>query len=89
MKQNSPEVEHWFCHIVSILGSHLPPSLVDVLHLIGVVSHARKIDQRQLGSLVANHADVQGLEAPTEDPTIFSQQIRLANLPNGIELCRS
>lgn len=36
---------------------------MDVLHLIGVVSHARKIDQRQLGSFLANHTDVQGLQA--------------------------
>ena len=48
---------------VSFCCKSLAPGLVDVLHLIGVVSHARKIDQRQLGPFLANHANVQGLQA--------------------------
>ena len=59
-----------FC-AVSILGTHLPPGLVDVLHLIGVVSHARKIDQRQLRTLLANHAHVQRLQARARSKIFF------------------
>ena len=39
-------------------------SLVDVLHLICVVGHARKVNQTKLRSLSANHSDIEGLKAP-------------------------
>ena len=96
LRQPSSDSRHIsYPHINSPLGSEhsyiivsyclhpwksFPPSLVDVLHLIGVVSHARKIDQRQLRPLLANHANVQGLQA--QDLQAQDSQPAGSNLQN-------